>query len=379
MIVRVLVVSAWEPWRRGDGACLVLHAHLRELTDRHDLEVLAAGAAQTRATPPANLPAPTRWYGRTLPAPIDGLWRRLTRGQEPAHVGYVARPALIADLRAAIQANRPDVVHLFGWGTAALWPHLDGVATVHDAVDPWAGNLDNRTVNGLHRLVDRGETARVAAHEWRHYPHLTRVVVRTDEDAALLTAQVPRVRTAVVPNGVDPGPAPAPRETGRVLAFLGAYDAEANVDAAERLVRDVLPLVPGARVLLIGRDPSPRVRALAGPHVEVTGTVSEVAVALARAAVFVAPIARGHGVRNKVLEAMAAGLPVVGSPLALQGIGPSRGVVQASSPQDQAAAVLTLLEDPTAGPANRARVLEKHTWAHSADVLEQVWCDASSS
>jgi glycosyltransferase involved in cell wall biosynthesis len=376
--VRVLVVSAWEPWRQGDGACLILHAHLRELAGRHDLDVLTAGAARTRAAPPPNLPAPVRWYGRTLPAAADGLWRRATRGSEPAHVGYVGRPALVADLQRAIRDQRPDVVHLFGWGTAALWPHLDGVPAIHDAVDPWAANRDNRTLTGLQRVLDRGEDARVAAHEARHYPRLAAVVVRTAEDAALLSAQVDGVRTAVVPNGVDAGPTPPALATEPVLAFLGSYDAEANVDAAERLVREVLPLVPGARALLIGRDPSPRVLGLAGPRVEVTGTVGDVAAALTRAAVFVAPITRGRGVRNKVLEAMAAGLPVVASPLALQGIGASRGVLEASTPHDQAEAAKRLLNDPGAGPANRALVLEKHTWSRSAAVLEELWCASRS-
>ena len=376
--MRVLVVSAWEPWRQGDGACLVLHAHLRELANRHDLGVLAAGAARSRAAAPPNLPVPVRWYGRTLPAGIDGLWRRATRGGEPAHVAYVARRALVADLRRSVREQRPDLVHLFGWGTAALWPHLDGVPAVHDAVDPWAANVDNRTTGAVHGFLDRAERNRVAAHEARHYPHLAAVVVRTEQDADLLRAQVPGVRAAVVPNGVDPGPAPSSPSREPVLAFLGSYDAEANVDAAERLVRDVLPLVPGARALLIGRDPSPRVLALAGPQVEVTGTVPDVAAALSRAAVFVAPITRGLGVRNKVLEAMAAGLPVAATPLALQGIGASYGVAEAATPQALAEAVVRLLADPSAGPANRARVLDRHTWSRSADILEELWCASRS-
>jgi glycosyltransferase involved in cell wall biosynthesis len=319
-----------------------------------------------------------RWYGRTLPAPLDGLWRRATRGEEPAHVAYVARRALVTDLRRSIRESRPDLVHLFGWGTAALWPHLDGIPAVHDAVDPWAANIDNRSTGHVHRVLDRGERRRVAAHEARHYPRLAAVVVRTEQDAELLRRQVPGIHAAVVPNGVEAGAEPASPSQEPVLAFLGSYGAEANVDAAERLVRDVLPLVPGARVLLIGRDPSPRVRALAGPRVEVTGTVPDVAAALSRAAVFVAPITRGLGVRNKVLEAMAAGLPVVATPLALQGIGPSYGVAEAASPQQLADAAVRLMADPAAGPANRALVVRQHTWARSAAVLEELWCASRS-
>lgn len=118
--------------------------------------------------------------------------------------------------------------------------------------------------------------------------------------------------------------------------------------------------------------------ALAGPLVEVTGRVPDVATALSRAAIFVAPIALGRGVRNKVLEAMAAGLPVAATPLALQGIGASYGVAEATTPQQLAEAAIRLMADPAAGPANRARVLEQHTWARSAAVLEELWCASRS-
>jgi glycosyltransferase involved in cell wall biosynthesis len=381
--VRVVVVSAWEPWREGDGACLVLHAHLRELAARHDLVLLSAGAPARRADPPPTVPVPTRWYGRTAPAPLDALRRRLVRGSEPAHVGFVARPALLADLAAEVRRHRPDVVHLFGWGTAGLGPA--GVPAVHDAVDPWAANLANRRRGRLAGLLDAGERSRVAAHERRHYPGLRAVVVRTAEDAALLSAQVPGARVRVVPNGVDLPP-PGEPSSDPVLAFLGSYDATSNADAARVLVEQVLPLVrlevPEASVLLVGRDPGPEVRRLAvGYPAVVTGRVPDVAAALRRAAVFVAPMVSGLGVKNKVLEAMAAGLPVVASSLAVQGIGGSEGVLVADDPQSQADAVVALLRDPARrralGQANRDRVAAELTWAASARALEQVWEEAA--
>ena len=218
--MRVLVVSAWEPWRRADGACLVLHAHLRELAGRHTIEVLAAGAARSRAAAPPNLPVPVSWYGRSLPASVDALLRRARRGDEPAHVGFVARRSLVADLRTAIRERRPDLVHLFGWGTAALWPHLDGVPAVHDAVDPWAINLGNRTTGSAQQLLDRDELARVLRHESRHYPHLRAVVVRTEEDAEVLRAQVPGATVTVIPNGVDVHQQVTP-VAAPVLAYVG--------------------------------------------------------------------------------------------------------------------------------------------------------------
>ena len=382
--MRVLVVSAWEPWRRRDGACLVLHAHLRELAARHDLELLAAGASVPRADLPAD-PAkvPPRvtggWYGTALPPQVDAVARRLRRGEEPAHVGYVARRPLLQDLERALRERRPDVVHLFGWGTAALQPRLLGVPAVHDAVDPWAGNLRNRRTGWAHALLDRDDARRVDQHERRWYPSLAAVVVRTAQDADELRRGIPGARLAVVPNGVEAGPEPVRPAQGSVLAFLGAYDVQSNVEAAQVLVSEVLPRVrrhrPDATALLIGRDQPPAVRALAGPHVEVTGTVADVRPQLERAAVFVAPLRSGRGVKNKVLEAMAAARPVVASPVALHGIGTSAGVRGAEDPAAQAEVVLQWLAQGSAeaGAANRVRVLREHTWERSAQLLEDVW------
>ncbi len=351
--------------------------------------LLSAGAPQVRSAVPARTVPdglPARWYGRRYPPPVDAVARRLRRGREPAHVGFVARPALVAELRQLVRTHRPQLVHLFGWGTAALLPHLAGVPAVHDAVDPWAANRTNRAVGRAHALLDAGEDSRIRAHEKRWYPALSRVVVRTDEDARQLAADVPAARVVVVPNGVDPGPEPTPAR-GEVLAFLGAYDAHSNVEAARELVTQVLPLVrqhrPGASVLLIGRDPPPGLQALAGEHVALTGTVEDVRPHLERAAVVVVPLRSGMGVRNKVLEAMAAARPVVATPLALHGIGPSDGVRSGESAADLARALLPWLADPAAlaadGARNRSLVQEQFTWARSSRVLEQVWEQACAS
>jgi glycosyltransferase involved in cell wall biosynthesis len=386
--VRVVVVSAWEPWRITDGAVWVLHHHLRSLAGRHDLTVLAAGAPAAEAPAPADartLPEgiPVRWFGTSRPAAVDHAARRLAarRSGEPAHVGYVERPALLAALRAEVAASRPDLVHAFGWGTAGLWRHVDGVPVVHVAVDAWHLNAANRRLPVWRRLTDAGEARRVQAHEQRHYPHDAAVVVVSPTDAQRLRGLVPAARVEVVANGVDAGPEPAPLPADPVLGFHGSFEARHNVDAAEVLVREVLPRVrarvPGARVLLVGRSPGPEVRALVGDGVELRADVPDVAAALADVAVYAAPLVSGWGLKNKVLEAMAAGRAVVTTPLGSAGIGAGDGVVEAPDAPALADAVARLLDDrdrlAATGRAGRARVVADFTWAGSARAMEAVW------
>jgi glycosyltransferase involved in cell wall biosynthesis len=153
------------------------------------------------------------------------------------------------------------------------------------------------------------------------------------------------------------------------------------VDAARLLVEGVLPLVqqehPDASLLLIGRSPTAAVLGMRGPAVEVTGAVADVRPWLERAAVYAAPLTRGTGLKNKVLEAMAAGLPVVATPLATAGIGAGDGLIEADDVAAFAAALCRLLSDPAArrsmGHAARHRIERDHTWAANAQRMAGLW------
>jgi glycosyltransferase involved in cell wall biosynthesis len=389
--VRAVVVSAWPPWWLTDGAVWILHHHLRYLGSRHDITVLAAGAPASESPPPATSDAEgatsMRWFGRSAPTSLDYLRRRvggLSSG-EPAHVGYVERPALVRALRNEITHARPDVVHAFGWGTAGLWRHTDGVPVVHVAVDAWHRNASNRMLPWWRRAADAGELRRIRAHESRHYPHDAAVVVVAEPDAAAVHDLAPTARVEVVPNGVDAGPEPSDLPAAPVLGFHGSFDAAHNVDAARVLVEDVLPRVqasvPDARVLLVGRRPGPAVRRLCGPHVELRADVADARAELRDVSVYVAALVSGSGLKNKVLEAMAAGRPVVTTPLGAAGIGAGDGVTVADV-DDIAAHVVALLSDrprlTSEGAAGRRRVTRDFTWERSAQRVETLWQDVTT-
>lgn len=380
--LRVLVVSAWDPRRLRDGASLLLFHHLRHLAGEHDITVLTPDAEPP--DPGVELPGvDLRRLGdhRHRSGPVRDRLASLL-GDEPAHVHWVEHRALLAALDAAA-ADPPDVLHLFGWGTAQLRRRLPGVPAVHVAVDPWAVNRANRGGSLVRRLADLGQSRRVAEHEARHYPEVDRVVVVAPHDAETLGAEVPTARVVVITNGVDAGPEPpdAGDVEDPVIGFHGALEARANVAAAELLVRDILPRVvaevPDATALLVGRDPPPELRSLDGPRVTVTGAVPDVRPWLERMAVYVAPLTSGTGFKNKVIEAMAAGRPVVASSLALSGIGAGRGTVAADDPTAAAVEVVRLLTDPAlrarTGAAARRRVVEDFTWERSAGRVGELW------
>jgi len=189
----------------------------------------------------------------------------------------------------------------------------------------------------------------------------------------------------VIPMGVDLDafrPADATEASGiPEIVFVGMMNYFPNVDAVTHFAIDIFPLVqksvPDARFTVIGRSPSGPVRALANQHgVAVTGSVEDVRPYLRRAAVAVAPFRISRGMQSKVLEAMASGLPVVGSSLAFQGIpaGEEGGVESADTPDAFSAAVIRLLQNPALrlarGERARAYVERHHRWSDQAVALE---------
>jgi glycosyltransferase involved in cell wall biosynthesis len=160
-----------------------------------------------------------------------------------------------------------------------------------------------------------------------------------------------RGRVVVCPNGVEPGE-PVPPSEERLVVFVAQLGWAPNVDAATWFASEVWPLVrrsrPDARLALVGRDPSPPVKALADDTVEVTGSVPSVRPWLARAAVALAPLRAAGGSRLKILEALDAGRPVVATRLGAEGLEDlvGHGVVVADDAPGLAAAVVELLDDP---------------------------------
>jgi glycosyltransferase involved in cell wall biosynthesis len=156
-----------------------------------------------------------------------------------------------------------------------------------------------------------------------------------------------------------------------------------NVDAVRWFCADILPLirqaVPQAQLTICGSRPSKAVQRLAAdPGVMVTGRVPDVRPYLNRAEVFVAPLRLARGIQNKVLEAMAMGLPVVASGTVRNGtaIPEGEGILAADTAEAFAAHVIRLLSDDSyraaMGTSARAVVERNHRWSAQLAVLDRV-------
>jgi sugar transferase (PEP-CTERM/EpsH1 system associated) len=167
------------------------------------------------------------------------------------------------------------------------------------------------------------------------------------------------------------------------ICFVGRMDYYPNQQAVMLLCQEILPLIrqqrPHATVSLVGASPSPQISKLALiPGVTVTGTVPDVRPHAHRAAVMVAPLRIARGTQNKILEAMAMGIPVVTSPEAAKGVDVVAGehLLVADDPQRCADAVVRVLADHSErqrlATAGRQRVEERHSWNHAMQTLDRL-------
>jgi glycosyltransferase involved in cell wall biosynthesis len=159
--------------------------------------------------------------------------------------------------------------------------------------------------------------------------------VTSERERDKLLDRCPEANLRVIPNGVDAGYyseteiAKACRKSvghnsKPTILFAGSMDYHANVDAVTWFARTAWPAIaeahPDLQFTIVGRDPAPEVRALASDRIRVTGTVDDVRPYYASALAAVVPLRCGSGTRLKILESMAAGVPVISTRLGAEGI-----------------------------------------------------------
>lgn len=259
------------------------------------------------------------------------------------------------------------------------------VVNVHSSL---YGTLVNQLQTGTAEkpLRDRLSLSLMHRYERDFAQKFTDIVLTTEEDRRFFAPLQHRVPLHVIPNGVDLAEIPY-RTTdpgGYQLVFVGAMDYIANVDTAQYLAQTLLPALqrryPQATLTLVGARPTPAVQALGHlPGVTVTGRVPSVVTYLHQATVCVVPMRIGFGIKNKTLEAMAAGVPVVASDRGLEGLAvehPLRAL-RANTTGDYVEAIGRLFGDAalraTLSREARALIENEFTWERVGEKYEQVF------
>ncbi len=387
--MRILLLTQKLPLPAHDGYNLRVVHYLRHLGPRHTIRLVSLDPGSIDGTLREGLEGLAVLPLRSPPA--MGTLARIVNVFSPEHL-HDLDPQVRAAVEREAEAFRPDVVWSVGW---RMLPHALGIAggkrpvpLLADVVDEGAREawLDLRarpTPRNFSRLV------RVVRFERRFFPRAERCLFVSEQDARITGRLVPGCRTQVIPNGVDVehySPDPSATIDPDLLVFEGAMMHVPNAEGMVYFCREVLPLVrrerPRTRLAIVGRDPLPEVLALGGSQgpggVTVTGFVDDVRPHVRAAAAFVCPLIGGAGLKNKLLQAWALGVPVVATPISLGGLRATDGenLLIASDAAGLARACLRLMEDrELAGrlaAAGRRTAVEHYSWEQAARSVEEL-------
>ncbi len=220
-----------------------------------------------------------------------------------------------------------------------------------------------------------------------------KVLVTSKKDQDEFLTLSPSSPVEVLTNGVDTdyfSPIPANQRLDNVILISGKMSYHANVNMALFAIQEIMPLVwkknPNIHLWVVGKDPPSTIQQYsANPRIQITGTVPEILPYLQKATISLAPLNYGAGVQNKVLEAMACGIPVIASPLAVSALNvlTGREVLVANNPQNYADYILNLISNPQMGyqigNAGREYVEREHSWNLIGQKLENIYQESIQS
>ncbi|MBM3270102.1 MAG: glycosyltransferase [Candidatus Sericytochromatia bacterium] len=296
----------------------------------------------------------------------------------------VSQPRI--DFPAMLEERHFDVAYCYFYEIADLY--RDEIRTFSPATKIVVDSVDlhflreyrRGTFLGDDKVIERA--LKIRKKELESYAAADVVVTVTDVDRDAALAIDPTLRIEVIPN-LHPIPETAGGfRTRRDLVFVGGFNHLPNVEAMQVFCAEVWPAVadrlPDAKLFVVGANPPGAIKGLAGDRVVVTGYVEDTLPYLRQCRISVAPLLYGAGMKGKVGEALAAGLPVVGTTIACEGMGLADGehVLVADSPAAMIEAIVRLYTDEALwtrlAETGRSHIAGHYSPAAAAAVLGRV-------
>jgi sugar transferase (PEP-CTERM/EpsH1 system associated) len=392
--MKILFVADSFPYPPLDGVKVVAYYLLKELSMRNSLYLLSfvseadePHVEELRSTLNCQSIRTISWRRRrSMLGYLLNILRRYPYGLRQLYCSKMAQV-----IQEALKEVRADVVHYMGIGVAQYWKAAEGVPRVLAPLDcaSFAQYQLYKTENNVTRKMHYFQNWMKMRHYERElYPKFHQCIFVTRHEERQIRQLSARVTPFVIPNGILVEDEEVPnfgKKEPYSLMFSGAMSHPANVDAVVYICEAILPRLrrrfPRATLYVVGRDPADKVLKLAKeiPGLVVTGFVADIRAYMRKSWVYVAAMRIGTGIKNKVLEALAVGMPVVGSPLAFSGIDITHGedALIAEKAEDFITYISELFIDQdlrdSLSKKGRDFVITNHSWKKVASKYEDAY------
>jgi polysaccharide biosynthesis protein PslH len=309
---------------------------------------------------------------------ITSLVKSTWRGT-PLQTGWFYSPTIHDQLQALILTIQPDII-IVQLARMAAYTLDYPCIKILDYMDAFGVGMLRRAAisSGLTKLFYRLEGKRMLKYETKIAAAFDHRWIISAQDREQINLP-PTTPITVMPNGIDQSFLNylGNKTKEYDLIFVGNMSYLPNIEAAQYIVQKICPLLPNSiKVEIAGTSPDRRIKALASRQVTVSGYVEDIRVAYARGKVFCAPLWSGTGQQNKILEAMAMGIPCITTTSVNQAIGGQHmhEIIIADDAQSFAEAISLLLQNEElyqmVSQKGRQYVAQNYQWeAQIAQVL----------
>lgn len=387
--MKILYVCHRFPFPPKRGGKIRPFNMIRHLSQHHQVTVCSLARSEAEAEEGRGIaPHCERFEMGRVSNPLQML-RMVIRlpTTVPSSMGYFYSPELAAKVNELLATERFDLIFVHCSSVAQYVSHVRDIPKILDF-----GDMDSQKwleyVNYKPFPLKAGywlEGNKMEREEKRLARLFNLCTATTRAEWETLESYSTGVASDWFPNGVDAGFFTPDGEgyDADTISFIGRMDYYPNQEAMFRFCEQTWPLLrdrrPNMKLLIVGADPIPAVLKLGElPGVTVTGSVPDVRPYILRSAAMVAPLNIARGTQNKILEAMAMGVPVISSSIAAGGVDAKseEHFLVADTPAEYADAILRLVEQPAErerlSRAGRERMLSHHAWPRSMERLDGI-------
>jgi len=381
---KILIISPYFPFPARDGGKVRLYNLIKHLSEKNEVYLLAYIEPSTDKS---CVDLAKEFCTGVFPV-LREEEKRIIRDDLPRSVSFFYTQAMIDELKKVLDIVKPDVVQLDFLIMTEYVKHIKNVPVFYTEHD--MGLLDfnqsfhDRDLDDNKRFF---EWKKLVQYEKKILDFFTSVIVLTERDKGLIENLNSNIKATIIPTGVDtefykPNDC---TDKEKSLVFVGHYKHFPNLDAIVYFVKNIYPKViekiSNIKLYIVGSGVTKRVEDLKNNNIIVTGEVEDIRQYLKRPNIFVAPVRLGGGIKGKVLEAMAMGVPVVATKEAVSGIDYSIGefALISDDPKVFAENIIKLYNDGsiynTLSVNSRKIVENNYNWKKIAEKLNDFYSD----